>query len=148
MSKVVCNEGVYGSRSGLFCKFWGLYGALACQIGHRKQYLEIVCSGLHTWNTKIDGVKARSSRFHISFIMYALRIFQHFFVSSWLYAIYHTPIIRFIIVHFSLSVFFIHLCVQFCSYLCIILFCLLHVLILCIVYFMYSSIQPLAAILQ
>ena len=39
-----------------------------------------------------------------------------------------------IIVHFSLSLFFIHLCVQFCSYLCIILFCLLHILILCIVY--------------
>ena len=44
------------------------------------------------------------------------------------------PVIRFIRVHFSLSLFFIHLCVQFCSYLCIILFCLLHVLILCIVY--------------
>ena len=48
--------------------------------------------------------------------------------------LYHSPIIRFIVVHFSLSLFFIHLCVQFCSYMCIILFCLLHVLILCIVY--------------
>ena len=38
------------------------------------------------------------------------------------------------LVHFSLSLFLFHLCVQFCSYLCIILFCLLHVLILCIVY--------------
>ena len=44
------------------------------------------------------------------------------------------PIIRFIVVQFSLSLFLFTYVYNFCSYLCIILFCLLQVLILCIVY--------------
>ena len=88
---------------------------------------------LHCWRaetvdehvTALHATLSSAVRIHSTIII-------TFFVSPRLYAIYHTPIIRFIIVHFSLS-FFIHLCVQFCSYLCIILFCLLHVLILCIV---------------
>ena len=56
-----------------------------------------------------------------------------FFGSPRLYAIYHTPLLG-LLQYSSLVFVFIHLYVQFCSYLCIILFCLLHVLILCIVY--------------
>ena len=100
--------------------------------------------------TQFIPEKARTSRFHSSFIMYALRNFQQitFFTLVQGYMLYTIiPIIRFIIVHFSLSLFFIHLCEQLCSCLCITLFCLLHVLILCICVIVYSSIEPLAAIL-
>ena len=65
--------------------------------------------------------------------------------------IYHTPIIRFIIAHFSLSLFFYSfMCTILFLFVCYsILFTSCPYFVYCVfVYFVYSSIQPLAVILQ